>query len=160
VVASVDARRTGNRWEIFTHGGRNPTGIDALEHAVKLAELGAGVDDSHVLIRGIDPGTVALDQDPKSRILKIVESCAQTGKDIVPFLAGIVIGQPIKIVLGSYLLDDHGELFGNERLESSNIGDTPWPKPPGLGDPRIDHSSAMNNNTDGWICRFDSKRVR
>ena len=42
VVASVDARRTGDRWEIFTHGGRNPTGIDALEHSVKLAELGAG----------------------------------------------------------------------------------------------------------------------
>jgi len=42
VVASVDARWSGNHWEIFTHGGRNPTGIDALEHAVKLAELGAG----------------------------------------------------------------------------------------------------------------------
>jgi imidazole glycerol-phosphate synthase subunit HisF len=42
VVASVDARRTGDHWEIFTHGGRNPTGIDALEHAVKLARLGAG----------------------------------------------------------------------------------------------------------------------
>jgi cyclase len=42
VVASVDARRTGSGWEIFTHGGRNPTGIDALEHAVRLAELGAG----------------------------------------------------------------------------------------------------------------------
>ncbi len=42
VVASVDARRTGDRWEIFTHGGRNPTGIDALDHAVRLAELGAG----------------------------------------------------------------------------------------------------------------------
>ena len=42
VVASVDARRSGDRWEIFTHGGRNPTGIDALEHAVRLAELGAG----------------------------------------------------------------------------------------------------------------------
>jgi imidazole glycerol-phosphate synthase subunit HisF len=42
VVASVDARRSGDHWEIFTHGGRNPTGIDALEHAVKLAELGAG----------------------------------------------------------------------------------------------------------------------
>lgn len=42
VVASVDARRAGSGWEIFTHGGRNPTGIDALEHAVKLAELGAG----------------------------------------------------------------------------------------------------------------------
>jgi imidazole glycerol-phosphate synthase subunit HisF len=42
VVASVDARRSGDHWEIFTHGGRNPTGIDALEHAVKLAKLGAG----------------------------------------------------------------------------------------------------------------------
>jgi imidazole glycerol-phosphate synthase subunit HisF len=42
VVASVDARRSGDHWEIFIHGGRNPTGIDALEHAVKLAELGAG----------------------------------------------------------------------------------------------------------------------
>ena len=42
VVASVDARRAGSGWEIFTHGGRNPTGIDALQHAVKLAELGAG----------------------------------------------------------------------------------------------------------------------
>ena len=42
VVASVDARRTSDGWEIFTHGGRKPTGIDALEHAVKLAELGAG----------------------------------------------------------------------------------------------------------------------
>lgn len=42
VVASVDARRIGDRWEIFTHGGRNPTGIDACEHAVRLAELGAG----------------------------------------------------------------------------------------------------------------------
>lgn len=42
VVASVDARRTGDRWEIFTHGGRNPTGIDAFEHAVRLADLGAG----------------------------------------------------------------------------------------------------------------------
>jgi cyclase len=42
VVASVDARWSGDHWEIFTHGGRKPTGIDALEHAVRLAELGAG----------------------------------------------------------------------------------------------------------------------
>ncbi|MEY3939881.1 MAG: imidazole glycerol phosphate synthase subunit HisF [Pseudomonadota bacterium] len=42
VVASVDARRNGDHWEIFTHGGRKPTGIDALEHAIRLAELGAG----------------------------------------------------------------------------------------------------------------------
>ncbi|MEZ5735286.1 MAG: imidazole glycerol phosphate synthase subunit HisF [Novosphingobium sp.] len=42
VVASVDARRQEDHWEIFTHGGRRPTGIDAVEHAVRLAELGAG----------------------------------------------------------------------------------------------------------------------
>ncbi|MGD9811955.1 MAG: imidazole glycerol phosphate synthase subunit HisF [Sphingobium sp.] len=42
-VASVDARRVGEgAWEIFTHGGRRATGIDALAHAVRLAELGAG----------------------------------------------------------------------------------------------------------------------
>ncbi|QUT06348.1 imidazole glycerol phosphate synthase subunit HisF [Sphingobium phenoxybenzoativorans] len=43
VVASVDARRVGEgRWEIFTHGGRRATGIDAVAHAVRLADLGAG----------------------------------------------------------------------------------------------------------------------
>jgi len=43
VVASVDARRVAEgRWEIFTHGGRRETGIDAVEHAIRLATLGAG----------------------------------------------------------------------------------------------------------------------
>ena len=43
VVASVDARRNGRGgWDIFTHGGRRPTGIDAVAHALRLTELGAG----------------------------------------------------------------------------------------------------------------------
>ena len=43
MVASVDARRVApGKWEIFTHGGRKPTGIDAVRHAVQLAEFGAG----------------------------------------------------------------------------------------------------------------------
>ena len=42
VVASVDARKTGAGWEIFTHGGRKATGVDAVAHAIRLAELGAG----------------------------------------------------------------------------------------------------------------------
>ncbi len=41
-VASIDARRSGEGWEVFTHGGRRPTGIDAVAHALRLAELGAG----------------------------------------------------------------------------------------------------------------------
>lgn len=43
VVGAVDARATApGRWEIFTHGGRRPTGIDAVAHAERLASLGAG----------------------------------------------------------------------------------------------------------------------
>jgi cyclase len=43
VVGAVDAKAVARgRWEIFTHGGRHATGIDAIEHAVRLAELGAG----------------------------------------------------------------------------------------------------------------------
>jgi cyclase len=43
IVASVDARKVApGKWEIFTHGGRKATGIDALEHAVRLAGFGAG----------------------------------------------------------------------------------------------------------------------
>ncbi len=43
IVASVDARKVApGKWEVFTHGGRRATGIDALAHAVRLAELGAG----------------------------------------------------------------------------------------------------------------------
>lgn len=42
-VASVDARQVEpGRWEVFTHGGRRATGIDAVAHALRLAELGAG----------------------------------------------------------------------------------------------------------------------
>ncbi len=47
IVASVDARRVSGagetpRWEVFTHGGRKATGIDAVAHARRLADLGAG----------------------------------------------------------------------------------------------------------------------
>ncbi len=42
VVGSIDARRTSSGYEIFTHGGRRRTGIDAIAHARYLAELGAG----------------------------------------------------------------------------------------------------------------------
>lgn len=43
IVAAIDAKQvTPGKFEIFTHGGRTPTGIDAVEHAVKLVNLGAG----------------------------------------------------------------------------------------------------------------------
>jgi len=42
IVVAIDAKRVGDHWEIFTHGGRKPTGIDAVEWAKKMADYGAG----------------------------------------------------------------------------------------------------------------------
>jgi imidazole glycerol-phosphate synthase subunit HisF len=43
VVVAIDAKRVSEgRWEVFTHGGRNPTGLDAVEYAREVVRLGAG----------------------------------------------------------------------------------------------------------------------
>jgi cyclase len=44
IVVAIDARRIvgEERWEVYTHGGRNPTGIDAVEWAQRMEEYGAG----------------------------------------------------------------------------------------------------------------------
>jgi cyclase len=42
IVIAIDAKRRGDTWEVFTHGGRVPTGIDAIVWAKKMEELGAG----------------------------------------------------------------------------------------------------------------------
>lgn len=42
IVVAIDAKRKGNSWEVYTRGGRTPTGIDAVEWAKKVQALGAG----------------------------------------------------------------------------------------------------------------------
>ncbi|GAA5126647.1 imidazole glycerol phosphate synthase subunit HisF [Alloalcanivorax gelatiniphagus] len=47
IVVAIDAKKVSgesenNRWEIFTHGGRKPTGIDAIEWATRMTDYGAG----------------------------------------------------------------------------------------------------------------------
>lgn len=42
IVVAIDAKQVDDHWEIFTHGGRKPTGINAVEWAVKMEEYGAG----------------------------------------------------------------------------------------------------------------------
>ncbi|MEL6259044.1 MAG: imidazole glycerol phosphate synthase subunit HisF [Pseudomonadota bacterium] len=42
VVVAIDARRESDHWEVFTHGGRTETGVDAVEYAIRAAQLGAG----------------------------------------------------------------------------------------------------------------------
>ena len=42
IVVAIDAKINGDKWEVFTHGGRNNTNIDAIEFAKKMEDSGAG----------------------------------------------------------------------------------------------------------------------
>src|SRR5215212_7033284 len=42
IVVAIDAKKSGSGWEVFTHGGRKPTGLDAVQWAKKMASAGAG----------------------------------------------------------------------------------------------------------------------
>jgi cyclase len=57
ITVAIDARNTGdNTWEVFTHGGRRSTGVDVVEWAARVAELGAG----EILLTSMDrDGTLA-----------------------------------------------------------------------------------------------------
>jgi cyclase len=55
IVVAIDAKKVSkdgeaDRWEVFTHGGRNPTGLDALAYAKEVVSLGAG----EVLLTSMD----------------------------------------------------------------------------------------------------------
>ena len=42
IVVAIDGKRVGDHWEVFTHGGRKPTGLNAVEWAQRMVSLGAG----------------------------------------------------------------------------------------------------------------------
>jgi len=42
IVVAIDAKRKGASWEVFTHGGRKPTGLDAVDWAKRMQQAGAG----------------------------------------------------------------------------------------------------------------------
>src|SRR5690349_24668806 len=51
IVVSIDARKVAaNKWEVFSHGGRKPTGLDAIEWAQRAVSLGAG----EIVLNSID----------------------------------------------------------------------------------------------------------
>jgi len=70
IVVAIDAKKNGKNWEIFTHGGRNSTGIDAIVYAKKMEECGAG----ELLITSMDrDGTqVGYDIELMSKISSMV----------------------------------------------------------------------------------------
>ena len=59
VIVAIDGKKVGDRWEVFTHGGTRPTGIDAVEWAQKAQDLGAG----EILLTSMDADGVKTGYD-------------------------------------------------------------------------------------------------
>ena len=68
IVVAIDAKKNGENWEIFTHGGRNPTGINAIEFANKMENCGAG----ELLVTSMDRDGTQSGYDIK--LMKIISS--------------------------------------------------------------------------------------
>lgn len=87
IVLAIDARRNGSSWEVNVHGGRVPTGIDAMEWAVRGVELGAG----EILLTSMDAdGTLAGYDIELTRIVSDIVS--------VPVIASGGAGTPAHFV--------------------------------------------------------------
>jgi imidazole glycerol-phosphate synthase subunit HisF len=90
VVVAVDARRAGQGWEVFTHGGRRGTGQDAIEWCARAAELGAG----EILLTSMDRDGTGLGFD-----LDLLRSVC--GRVRVPVIASGGVGRVEDFVDGA-----------------------------------------------------------
>jgi len=82
IVVAIDAKYNGNNYEIFTHGGRNSTGIDAIGWAAKMHNYGAG----EILLTSMDADGTKQGFD--NRLNKLV-----TDKVNLPLIASGGVGQ-------------------------------------------------------------------
>src|SRR5436190_862300 len=94
IVVAIDAKKVskageGDRWEIFTHGGRNPAGIDAIEYAREVVALGAG----EILL-------TSMDRDGTGRGYDIALTRAIADAVTVPVIASGGVGNLDHLVEG------------------------------------------------------------
>ena len=81
ILVAIDAKQNGNKWEIYTHGGRVKTGIDAIEFAKKMEDNGAG----ELLITSMDRDGTQKGYDIK--LISKIESCVN-----IPIIASGGVG--------------------------------------------------------------------
>jgi cyclase len=89
IVVAIDAKKVGDKWEIFTHGGRNATGLDAVEYAKEVVSLGAG----EILL-------TSMDRDGTKRGYDIPLTCALADAVPVPVIASGGVGNLDHMVAG------------------------------------------------------------
>ncbi len=90
IVVAIDARRTApGKWEVFTHGGRTPTGIDAVEWARRMAAAGAG----EILL-------TSMDRDGTKDGYDCELTCAVADSVAVPVIASGGVGTLDHLVRG------------------------------------------------------------
>jgi imidazole glycerol-phosphate synthase subunit HisF len=82
IVVAVDAKRTGVSWEVFSHGGRTPEGLDAIEWCKRVADLGAG----EILLTSMDRDGTGLGYD-----LELIRAVATSVS--VPVIASGGVGK-------------------------------------------------------------------
>ncbi|CAN5408751.1 imidazole glycerol phosphate synthase subunit HisF [soil metagenome] len=82
IVVAVDAKRKGDTWEVFSHGGRTPEGLDALEWCKRCADLGAG----ELLVTSMDRDGTGLGYD-----LELIRQI--TGAVTIPVIASGGVGK-------------------------------------------------------------------
>ena len=76
IVVAIDAKRAGDTWEVFTHGGRNSTGIDAVKWARTMESYGAG----EILLTSMDCDGLKTGYD-------LALTCAVSGAVSLPVIA-------------------------------------------------------------------------
>src|SRR5256885_15219740 len=94
IVVAIDAKKVSQageagRWEIFTHGGRKPTGLDAIDYAREVVSLGAG----EILL-------TSMDRDGTRQGFDIALTCAVADAVTVPIIASGGVGTLDHLVEG------------------------------------------------------------
>ena len=123
IVVAIDAKKNGNKWDVYTHGGRNNSGLDALEFAKKMEDSGAG----ELLVTSMDrDGTqIGYDIDLIKKISSIVNIplIASGGVGNLDHLAeGIKKGNASAVLAASiFHYGTHSVIEAKEYLKSKGI---------------------------------------
>lgn len=121
IVVAIDAKKVSlegeaDKWEIFTHGGRKETGIDAIEWAIKMEELGAG----EILLTSMDRDGTKIGFD-----LKLTRAIADSIN--IPVIASGGVGELEHLSAG--VIEGHAEAvlaasifhFGQHTVEEAKL---------------------------------------